>query len=1113
MAAVLGASSIRGEPGQQEACAMEDPRLPSALPSIQDLKGERAHETPSGEPTFVKETEESRSCPAPQADPPPTRTAEQNVVVQKISGDVACQYSSVVDCPSQDLGQSVDYYNSPGHSSTDGSTDKNKLNEGNSSDGGDNAGRVARASENVQNARCPVAVAATSSACSAPVNLSGPIVSGAAAVSQVNSVQTIACPDGTAVTYSGIASSLVPPGLVIPQLFSSFSASAAVATTSQIAAGVQYTCMPVSTSTVSAHPLFTDKMLHPSSVSLESSPGMGSDDDDDEDSSSGDDADNEMSETEEMDTSSLSDLNALSASQAEADGMSGISQLIQAAQADLTPGIEMLAAAAQNATPAGFPCPHCNKTYPMASGLRRHVKRSHSSTSNSSNGNPFASSSQQSEKRPGKCSFCQADLPYPATQAVRRRHMRGECTMNPYSCPSCSKVFVSPGGLQRHSLMHNGKRPFQCTICSKEFTQASHLKVHMNGHTGEKPYQCDFEDCGKTYSDPSSLRSHKLAHAGIKAKKKRNPDAPYLANPKCAYCDQRFASRAARDQHARECARNPYRCMICQKACLGMVKLERHIRSHSRSRVSSLKAQEMAKNKKTQSPDPKCAYCTERFPTRVVRDRHSRMCSNNPYRCKLCYKAFLGSAKLLRHARSHAEGTSTPSAAATAAIAHATALAEANPEEATRCDKAEQTADPPCVSDTTMTGIDAQVSSSSCAATPSLVGSVSSTPLASSPLSVLAPASSANLNSLLMTPSNHNMIAIPTPIGYSLVPNPFSSLGNTPLMTPSAQEEALSAQSGVFNQQSGQTAVQSVVSTASVLGGQDLASTNSTLSAAAAEACEAASTASSADSVTPTIVVREDCLTGSPPDAALLACAGTQQQQQGESGSTPAGTQPETSIDLSDKPTSSLMSRETEPVAMDTTQQETNTEPSDNPMCASVASASTAVTSTTVAVAAAHAASDSNPPVQNQQSFLSSLQAPFPYPFEMPTVPGVSLTGGTGTAALDPVPSLLQSILAGTDSMAGTSQVPLQQQASVAQQVQELLQSSAQGTVELQQQLQSIFPLSSAEAEKLLAPQKPANESAAAEVPVDATISKAELNDASPLAAELAGADSAVPSS
>ncbi|XP_062510259.1 zinc finger protein 2-like isoform X2 [Corticium candelabrum] len=127
------------------------------------------------------------------------------------------------------------------------------------------------------------------------------------------------------------------------------------------------------------------------------------------------------------------------------------------------------------------------------------------------------------------------------------------------------------------------------------------------------------------------------------------------SNPKCAYCERRFLSRASRDQHARKCDGNPYRCAQCGKACLGRVKLERHMRSHSRSRLSTLKAQEIAKNKQGKAPDPKCAYCQTRFPTRVVRDRHSRLCPSNPYKCPQCGKAFLGMAKLERHVRTHSE--------------------------------------------------------------------------------------------------------------------------------------------------------------------------------------------------------------------------------------------------------------------------------------------------------------------------------------------------------------------------------------------------------------------------------------------------------------------------
>ena len=142
--------------------------------------------------------------------------------------------------------------------------------------------------------------------------------------------------------------------------------------------------------------------------------------------------------------------------------------------------------------------------------------------------------------------------------------------------------------------------------------------------------------------------------------------------PKCAYCDLRFKTRTIRDQHARCCASNPYKCPSCGKACLGTVKLQRHIRSHLRSRASSETGNESEERRANGGPDPKCAYCNARFPSRVVRDRHSRMCIKNPYRCQLCSKAFLGTAKLTRHMRCHTIEGNVAANMAEAALANGT---------------------------------------------------------------------------------------------------------------------------------------------------------------------------------------------------------------------------------------------------------------------------------------------------------------------------------------------------------------------------------------------------------------------------------------------------------
>lgn len=59
-------------------------------------------------------------------------------------------------------------------------------------------------------------------------------------------------------------------------------------------------------------------------------------------------------------------------------------------------------------------------------------------------------------------------------------------TQNPggvqHNCFHCFKCFPSASKLQRHEIVHAGRKPFHCPICGKAFRQASHLNTHKRTH-------------------------------------------------------------------------------------------------------------------------------------------------------------------------------------------------------------------------------------------------------------------------------------------------------------------------------------------------------------------------------------------------------------------------------------------------------------------------------------------------------------------------------------------------------------------------------------------------------------------------------------------------------
>lgn len=143
--------------------------------------------------------------------------------------------------------------------------------------------------------------------------------------------------------------------------------------------------------------------------------------------------------------------------------------------------------------------------------------------------------------------------------------------------PGCNAAFHRPYRLKNHiAAYHNHEKLFKCPYedCGKSYTNQSHLKRHkIIAHIGEvdesNQVVCTIDDCNGTFANKYSLKKH------INRKHTNHPF-------KCEICDEEFQRKSHLSAHkvSQHAFATPYKCEQCGDTFVNLHLFNKHCSRH-----------------------------------------------------------------------------------------------------------------------------------------------------------------------------------------------------------------------------------------------------------------------------------------------------------------------------------------------------------------------------------------------------------------------------------------------------------------------------------------------------------------------------------------------------